>query len=111
MQQVVEAYERILNLQDDIDAVQEAAEKTIESKSAVWISMDFETDLLNEMNSQQPYMWTSTTATGAFVISDDQPEINEEGLTVRVPDTVALEILGLILRHKQQLISHEDNNI
>jgi len=110
MQQIAEAYERIQALQSDVSAIQAAAEKTLDYKSAVWISMDFETDLLNEMN-QQPYMWTSTTATGAFVIQDDQPETVEEGLTIRVPDTVALEILGLILKHKQQLISHEDNDI
>jgi len=28
-----------------------------------------------------------------------------------IPDTVTLEILGVILRYKQQLIQNENNNI
>ena len=41
-----------------------------------------------------------------------QEKIDEDmGLSIEVPNLVAIEILGVLLRHKQKLISNENNNI
>jgi len=46
-----------------------------------------------------------------FSYSETKPEVEHHGVSIQVPDTEALEILGVILRYKQQLIQNENNNI
>lgn len=113
MQQIAEAYDRIKLVNEDIISIQSTAEKAIELKSPVWVSIDFETELLKEMSTQNhpDNVWISTTASGAYFIPDEQQPSNKDEFTIRVPDTVALEILGVMLRYKQQLLHDEDNNI
>lgn len=109
MKKISEAYERIQEIENDITEVQTTAERLIENNTSVWISMDLEIDLIKQMNTPQ---WTSTTASGFFFSSSEiKQEVDDNGLSIKVPDTIALEILGVILRHKKQLIQNENNNI
>jgi hypothetical protein len=109
MKQISEAYERIQAIELDITDVQSTAERLLDKTTSVWISMDLEDDLIQEMSTPQ---WSTTTASGFFFSSSEiKQEIEDNGLSVQVPDTVALEILGVILRYKQQLIQNENNNI
>ena len=109
MKAISEAYERIQAIELDITEVQTTAERLLENSTNVWISMDLESDLIKDMSTQQ---WTTTTASGFFFSSSEiKQEIEDNGLSIQVPDTVALEILGVILRYKQQLIQNENNNI
>ena len=114
MQQIADAYEKIKTVSEEIISIQATAEKALELSSPVWISMDFETELLKEMSTQQPNVdgvWFSTTASGSFMIPDNQQPEMDDDFTMRVPDTVALEILGVIHRYKQQILDNENNNI
>jgi len=109
MKQISEAYERIQAIEIEITEVQTTAERLLDNSTNVWVSMDLESDLLKEMSTPQ---WTSTTASGFFFSSSEtKQEVEDNGLSIQVPDTVALEILGVILRYKQQLIQNENNNI
>jgi hypothetical protein len=109
MKQISEAYERIQAIELDITEVQATAERLLDNSTNVWLSMDLEIDLIKDISTQQ---WTSTTASGFFFsTSEIKQEVEDNGLSVQIPDTVALEILGVILRYKQQLIQNENNNI
>ena len=107
MKEVADAYERIQHIEQDIKIIKLTAEKILDSSSPSWISIDLEDDILKEMEQST---WTTTTASGAFFVSP-QTKQEDEGFTIDVPDTIALEILGVILRYKQQLIENESNNI
>ena len=109
MKAISEAYERIQAIEKDILAIQTVAERLLDKSTNVWISMDLEDDLIEEM---QTTTWTSTTASGTFFMSTDtKQETEDNGLSLDMPDTVALEVLGVLLRYKQQLIQNENNNI
>lgn len=108
MKAISEAYERIQRIENDITDVHSTAERLLESSSRVWISLDLEDNLLKNMQTQT---WTTTTSSGQFFVSTQSKPDQESGLSLDIPDTVALEILGVILRHKQQLIDDENNNI
>lgn len=102
---VAEAYERIQALDSDLKDIHEAADKALDKKGSAWISIDFEDDIIKEM---QESTWVTTTTTGIYANSAPS---EDTGFSLQVPDTVVLEVLGVILRHKQQLIDHESNNI
>lgn len=106
MKAVSEAYERIKQIEMDILDIQKAAEKILDKQMRVWLSFDFEDDLVQQMT------YTTTTSSGAFMIIDpsQQPQ-QDNGFTIDIPDTVALEVLGILVRHKQQLIDDESNNL
>jgi hypothetical protein len=106
IKQISEAYERIQAIENDIRIIQSTAERALDKNTTAWISLDFEDDLLRQM---EPTTWQTTSSSGTLIVSE-QPT-SEEEFTVSVPDTVTLEILGVILRHKQQLIEDESNNI
>lgn len=109
MKAISEAYDRIQAIELDITDVQTTAERLLDNSTNVWISMDLEIDLIKEINTPQ---WTATTTSGLFFSSSEiKQEEEDNGLSIQIPDTVALEILGVILRHKQQLIQNENNNI
>jgi hypothetical protein len=109
MKAISEAYERIQGIEKDIQIIQATAERLLDKSTNVWISMDLEDDLIEEM---QTTTWTSTTASGTFFMSTDtKQETEDNGLSLDMPDTVALEVLGVLLRYKQQLIQNENNNI
>ena len=108
MKDISEAYERIQAIEGDILDVQSTAERLLDSNSRAWISIDLEEDLISEIQST---VWTTTTASGSFFVSSEASKDQDSGFSIDIPNTVALEILGVILRHKQQLIQHENNNI
>lgn len=109
MKAISEAYEKIQAIEGDILDIQATAERLLDTSSRAWISLDLEDDLIKEMAAQT---WTTTTASGSFFVSSESSKGAEDnGFSVDIPDTVALEILGVILRHKQQLIENENNNI
>ena len=109
MKLISEAYIRIQGIEKDIQSIQSVAERLLDKTTNVWVSMDLEDDLVEEM---QTTGWTTTTASGSFFMSTGTAEdVEENGLSLDLPDTVALEILGVILRHKKQLIEDENNNI
>lgn len=107
MKAISEAYEKIQAIEGDILDIQATAEKLLDSNSTAWISIDLEDDLIKEMQTQT---WTTTTASGSFFVSSEVKQ-EDNGFSMDIPNTVALEVLGVILRHKQQLIENENNNI
>jgi hypothetical protein len=108
MKQISEAYERIQAIENDIRIIQATAEKVLDKNTVSWLSLDFEDDLLNSMQTQT---WTTQTTTGSFFVSSEVKPEEDDGFSMDIPDTVTLEILGVILRYKQQLIQNENNNI
>lgn len=108
MKKISEAYERIRAIENDIRIIQETAEKVLDKGTVSWLSLDFEDDLLKSMETQT---WTTQTTTGSFFMSSEIKPAEDDGFSMDIPDTVALEILGVILRYKQQLIQNENNNI
>lgn len=104
---LVEAYERINAIEQDIKSITDLAEKSIDNKGNAWISIDLESVLMEEM--QQNVVPTETGYTMYYGTVDTNQK--EDGLTIDIPDTVLLEVLGVLLRHKQQLLNHESNNI
>lgn len=108
MKAISEAYERIQSIEKDILTIQSTAEKVLDKKTTSWLSLDFEDDLLKEIQTQT---WTTTTASGNFFISSETKPNEDDGFSIDIPDTVTLEVLGVILRHKQQLLENENNNI
>ena len=108
MKAISEAYERIQGIEKDIQIIQATAEKVLDKNTVSWLSLDFEDDLLKSMETQT---WTTQTTTGSFFVSSEVKPAEDEGFSMDIPDTVTLEILGVILRYKQQLIQNENNNI
>ena len=91
MKAVSEAYQKNLAIDKDLKLIKEMAEKAIENKGNAWISIDLESELIEQLqNNIYP---------------------TENGFTIDIPDTVLLEVLGVLLRHKQQLKDNESNNI
>lgn len=97
MKEIAEAYDRILRIKEDISSIDALAEKILDSNSTVWVSMDTEEELIMSI-PEHPVSHPTTT----YV---------DDGVLLPVPDTVALEIIGVIMRHKQQLLDNESNNI
>jgi hypothetical protein len=108
MKAISEAYERIQGIEKDIQIIQVTAEKVLDKNTVSWLSLDFEDDLLKSMETQT---WTTQTTTGSFFVSSEVKPEEDDGFSMDIPDTVTLEILGVILRYKQQLIQNENNNI
>ena len=108
MKSISEAYERIQAIEGDINIIQATAEKVLDKSTMAWISLDFEDDLIQEL---QTATWTTQTTSGSFFISSEVKPDEDEGFSMEIPDTVTMEILGVILRYKQQLIQNENNNI
>ena len=107
MKAISEAYQKILALEVDVKSITDMADKILDNKGNAWISIDLEDDLINEM---QTTGWTTTTASDAFFMSTETKQnVEDNGLSMDVPDTVALEILGVILRYKQQLLNNSEN--
>lgn len=108
MKAISEAYERIQAVEKDIDIIQSTAEKVLDKQTMAWLSLDFEDDLIQEMQTQS---WTTQTTSGSFFVSSEIKPEQDNGFSMDIPDTVTMEILGVILRYKQQLIKNENNNI
>jgi hypothetical protein len=108
MKAISEAYERIQGIENDIQIIQATAEKVLDKNTVSWLSLDFEDDLLKSMETQT---WTTQTTTGSFFMSSEIKPAEDDGFSMDIPDTVTLEILGVLLRYKQQLIQNENNNI
>lgn len=99
MKKVSERYKQIKEAQDDINEMNRMAEHVLDSQSDAWVSVDIETD-------EKPSNWVST-----MTYSINEP--NTIGFSVKVPDTIVLEAIGILLRNKQQRIKQliNDNNI
>ena len=108
MKAISEAYERIRAIENDIRIIQATAEKVLDKSTMAWVSLDFEDDLLKSMET---HTWTTQTTTGSFFMSSEIKPAEDDGFSMDIPDTVTLEILGVLLRYKQQLIQNENNNI
>jgi hypothetical protein len=108
MKAISEAYERIQGIEKDILIIQATAEKVLDKNTVSWLSIDFEDDLLKSMDTQT---WSTQTTTGSFFVSSEVKPEEDDGFSMDIPDTVTLEILGVLLRYKQQLIQNENNNI
>lgn len=106
MKQISEAYERIQAIENDIRIIQATAEKVLDKNTVSWLSLDFEDDLLKSMETQT---WTTQTTTGSFFVSSEIKPAEDDGFSMDIPDTVTLEVLGILLRYKQQLINEELN--
>ena len=107
MKAVSEAYQKILAIDKDLKLIKDMAEKAIENKGNAWISIDLESELIEQMqNNIYP------TKNGYTIqYSTAEANNNNDGFTIDIPDTVLLEVLGVLLRHKQQLKDNESNNI
>jgi hypothetical protein len=108
MKAISEAYERIQAIEKDIQIIQATAEKVLDKNTVSWLSIDFEDDLLKSMDTQT---WSTQTTTGSYFVSSEVKPDEDDGFSMDIPDTVTLEILGVLLRYKQQLIQNENNNI
>jgi hypothetical protein len=108
MKAISEAYERIQAIENDIRIIQATAEKVLDKNTVSWLSIDFEDDLLKSMDTQT---WSTQTTTGSYFISSEVKPEEDDGFSMDIPDTVTLEVLGILLRYKQQLIQNENNNI
>jgi hypothetical protein len=108
MKAISEAYERIQAIESDIRIIQATAEKVLDKNTVSWLSIDFEDDLLKSMDTQT---WSTQTTTGSYFVSSEVKPDEDDGFSMDIPDTVTLEILGVLLRYKQQLIQNENNNI
>jgi hypothetical protein len=106
MKAISEAYERIQAIENDIRIIQETAEKVLDKNTVSWLSLDFEDDLLKSIETQT---WTTQTTTGSFFMSSEVKPDEDDGFSMDIPDTVTLEVLGILLRYKQQLINEELN--
>lgn len=107
MKAISEAYQKILALEVDVKSITDMADKILDNKGNAWISIDLESELIDEMQSN--VYPTETGYTFMYNAVESQPK--EDGLTIDIPDTVLLEVLGVLLRYKKQLIDHESNNI
>lgn len=107
MKEISEAYERIQSINNDILSIQAAAERLLDSNSSAWIAIDLEDDLINQATSNN---WQTTMSGNIFFTTQEKID-DDMGLSIEVPNLVAIEILGVLLRHKQKLISNENNNI
>lgn len=106
MKAISEAYEKIMAIERDISMITEMADKALDNKGNAWISIDLESELVEEMqNNIYP------TEHGYTMQYSTVESKADDGFTMDVPDTVLLEILGVLLRHKKQRIDHESNNI
>jgi hypothetical protein len=108
MKAISEAYERIQAIEKDIQIIQATAEKVLDKNTVSWLSIDFEDDLLKSIDTQT---WSTQTTTGSYFVSSEVKPDEDDGFSMDIPDTVTLEILGVLLRYKQQLIQNENNNI
>lgn len=108
MKEISDAYNRIQVIENDIRIIQNTAEKVLDKKTVSWLSLDFEDDLIKSM---QTPTWSTQTTTGSYFVSSQVVQDQDDGFSMDIPDTVTLEILGVILRYKQQLIQNENNNI
>ena len=106
MKAISEAYERIQAIEKDIQIIQATAEKVLDKNTVSWLSIDFEDDLLKSMDTQT---WSTQTTTGSYFVSSEVKPDEDDGFSMDIPDTVTLEILGVLLRYKQQLINNSEN--
>ena len=102
MKKVSERYKQIKEAQDDINEMNRIAEHVLDSQSDAWVSVDIEV----KEEKESPTNWVST-----MTYSINEP--NTIGFSVKVPDTIVLEAIGILLRNKQQRIKQliNDNNI
>lgn len=106
MKAISEAYERIQGIEKDIQIIQATAEKVLDKNTVSWLSIDFEDDLLKSMDTQT---WSTQTTTGSYFVSSEVKPDEDDGFSMDIPDTVTLEILGILLRYKQQLLNNSQN--
>jgi len=104
MQRISERYQKIKEAQDDIDDMNKIAEYMLDNQVGAWVSVDIELETEKENLSN----WVSTMTSFAYAIK----EPNTIGFSVKMPDTIVLEAIGILLRNKQQRIKQliQDGN-
>jgi hypothetical protein len=105
MQRVSERYQKIKEAQDDIDDINKIAEYVLDNQVGAWVSVDIEVKQERDISKS----WVSTMSNFSYAVS----EPNTIGFSVKMPDTIVLEAIGILLRNKQQRIKQliNDNNI
>lgn len=106
MQSISERYQKIKETQEEIEDMNKIAQYVLDNQSDAWVSVDVETEFEQK---ETPITWVASIGG----ISYSSPEPNTLGFSVKVPDTIILEAIGILLRNKQQLIKNllNDNNI
>ena len=105
MQDISERYLKIKEANEDIDDMHVITEHLLENKCSAWASID----IPEQGDNTQATNWTATSTIIQYL--SEQPKT--KGFSVEIPDTIALEIIGILIRNKQQQIKEliNDNNI